>query len=68
MNIKEILDAVRAFEIQSAHDLENFRIHFLGSKGQIKDLYGELKSVPNEEKRLVGQQINDSSRIARDCF
>ncbi len=66
MNIKEILDAVQAFEIQSAHDLESFRIQFLGSKGQIKDLYGALKNVPNEDKKSVGQQINHLRQIAED--
>jgi phenylalanyl-tRNA synthetase alpha chain len=66
MNIKEILDAVQAFEIQSAHDLESFRIQFLGSKGQIKDLYGALKNVPNEDKKSVGQQINQLRQIAED--
>ena len=68
MNIKEILEAVHAFEIQSANDLENFRIQFLGSKGQIKDLYGALKNVPNEEKKSVGQQINQLRQIAEDKF
>jgi len=68
MNIKEILDAVHAFEIQSVNDLENFRIQYLGSKGQLKDLYGALKSVPNEEKRLVGQQINELRQTAEDKF
>jgi phenylalanyl-tRNA synthetase alpha chain len=68
MNIKEILDAVQAFEIQSAHDLESFRIQFLGSKGQIKDLYSTLKNVPNEDKKSIGQQINDLRQIAEDKF
>lgn len=66
MNIKEILDAVQSFEIQSSDDLENFRIQFLGTKGQIKDLYGALKNVPNEDKKSVGQQINQLRQIAED--
>lgn len=68
MNIKEIVDAVHAFEITSNLELENFRIQFLGSKGQIKDLYGTLKNVPNEEKRIVGQQINELRQLAEDKF
>ena len=66
MNIKEIVDAVHAFVINSNHDLEQFRIQFLGSKGLIKELYGALKNVPNEDKRLVGQQINELRQIAED--
>lgn len=68
MNIKEIVDAVHAFEITSNLELENFRIQFLGSKGQIKDLYGTLKNVPNEEKRIVGQQINELRQLAEDKY
>nr|WP_245545472.1 phenylalanine--tRNA ligase subunit alpha [Fluviicola taffensis] len=38
--------------------VEAFRIHFLGSKGELKNLFGELKNVPNEEKKEVGQLLN----------
>jgi phenylalanyl-tRNA synthetase alpha chain len=68
MNIKEIVDAVHAFEITSNVELENYRIQFLGSKGQIKDLYGTLKNVPNEEKRLFGQQINELRQLAEEKY
>ena len=38
--------------------LEEFRIKFLGSKGLLKELFNDLKNVPNESKRDLGQQVN----------
>lgn len=56
--IAEIRANVQALSIQNATELENFRIAYLGSKGKMKDLFGELKNVPNEEKKDMGQLLN----------
>jgi phenylalanyl-tRNA synthetase alpha chain len=66
--IEEILGQINSFSISDAAASEQFRIRFLGSKSVIKDLFGELKSVPNEEKRAVGQQLNDLRKTAEDKF
>jgi len=42
----------------NAAALEQFRIKYLGSKGQIKGLMGLLKSVPSDQKPLFGQRAN----------
>lgn len=44
--------------------LEAFRIQFLGSKGLVKELYADLKTVANEEKREIGQLINEFRTLA----
>lgn len=60
--MKEKIDTlwleVKSHTISSAQELENFRIKYLGSKGIVKELFGELKNVPNEEKKEVGQLLN----------
>lgn len=56
--IKELLAEVEQLSIQTREDLEKARVYFLGSKGALKGLYADLKNVPNENKREVGQQIN----------
>ena len=43
---------------KNAADLEQFRIRFLGTKGLLKQLMGELKNVPVEEKRAMGATLN----------
>lgn len=59
---------VQQFEVKDAQTLEAYRIKFLGAKGAIKDLYGFLKTVPNEQKREVGQQINELRELAEEKF
>ena len=66
--IKDIQDEISRFEINDANQLEQFRILFLGSKNSIKDLFLELKNVPNEEKKTIGQQINNLKFLAEEKF
>jgi phenylalanyl-tRNA synthetase alpha chain len=66
--INEVTNAINAFTISDAASLEAFRIQFLGSKNVIKDLFGGLKTVPNEEKRTVGQLLNELRLNAETKF
>ena len=45
-------------QVGTLDTLEEFRIKFLGSKGLLKELFNDLKNVPNESKRDLGQQVN----------
>ncbi|MCT4561845.1 MAG: phenylalanine--tRNA ligase subunit alpha, partial [Crocinitomicaceae bacterium] len=60
--MKEQIEAIKSeafgVSIQNAAELEAYRIAYLGSKGKMKDLFGQLKSVPNEEKKEMGQLLN----------
>ncbi len=66
--IDQIKSEVLATSVENASELEQFRIHFLGTKGEIKALFSDLKSVPNEEKRSVGQLLNELRILAEDKF
>jgi phenylalanyl-tRNA synthetase alpha chain len=57
--IDELAGQIDAYLISNTAALEEFRIHFLGSKGVVKELFSSLKSVPNEEKKDVGRLLND---------
>lgn len=52
----------------NADQLEAFRIKYLGSKGILKTLMGEMGSVPNERKREYGQLMNAVKQAAEDKF
>ena len=41
--IKELIAEAEAFKAQSKEEVEAFRIKYLGSKGLLKEFYGELK-------------------------
>jgi phenylalanyl-tRNA synthetase alpha chain len=61
-------EKIAAIQIADSSQLEQFRIEFLGSKGVLKDLYGELKNVPNENKKEVGLHINALRQLAEETY
>jgi phenylalanyl-tRNA synthetase alpha chain len=67
-NIKNLHQEVDSFVVSNSEQLEAFRIKFLGSKNIIKDLYKELKAVPNEQKKEFGQVINDLKNSVESKF
>ena len=54
--------------INDATELETFRIRFLGTKNVLKDLFAEIKNVPNERKKEFGQLINNVKQLAEEKF
>jgi phenylalanyl-tRNA synthetase alpha chain len=66
--IQQVKVEIDQFEIRDKESLEAFRIRFLGSKGKTKELFGELKNVPNEQKREVGQLLNELRKFAEEKF
>jgi phenylalanyl-tRNA synthetase alpha chain len=61
---KEIL----GFTPQNAEDVEAFRIKYLGTKGLVKNLMGEMKQVPAEQKRAAGQLLNEFKLLVEERF
>ncbi|HAI13506.1 MAG TPA: phenylalanine--tRNA ligase subunit alpha [Phycisphaerales bacterium] len=54
--------------VNSAEDLEQFRIKYLGTKGAVKGLMGLLKDVPKEIKPQFGQQANALRQKLQGAF
>ncbi|HET6724122.1 MAG TPA: phenylalanine--tRNA ligase subunit alpha [Chitinophagaceae bacterium] len=55
-NYKSEIEAYTAADEKAA---EEFRIKWLGTKGLVKNLMGEMKNVPNEKKKEFGQILNE---------
>ncbi|WP_394368966.1 phenylalanine--tRNA ligase subunit alpha [Hymenobacter ruricola] len=55
-------------ELNNPAELDAFRINYLGRKGRLADLFDQLKTVPAEEKRAVGQQLNALKQQAQARF
>ena len=49
-----ILNEIDASVIADTSELEQFRIRYLGSKNIIKDVFAEMKNIPNERKKEFG--------------
>ncbi|MFN5734582.1 MAG: phenylalanine--tRNA ligase subunit alpha [Flavobacteriales bacterium] len=63
--LKEKIQSVR---IKTPEDAEKFRVAFLGAKGELKALYQELKTVPDGDKKTIGQEINALKKMAEDVL
>jgi len=57
--IKELMIEAETFIANSKEEVEEFRIKLLGRKGIVKDLFADFKNVPAEQKKEVGQFLND---------
>jgi phenylalanyl-tRNA synthetase alpha chain len=66
--IKSISAEVEAHSIESKEALEVYRIKYLGTKGMLKDLMGEIKNISNERKKEFGLVVNELKQKAEDKF
>jgi phenylalanyl-tRNA synthetase alpha chain len=64
-NIKLEIDS---FEIKDNESLEQFRIKYLGSKNILKDIFSEIKNIPNDQKKAFGQLVNETKIAAEQKF
>ena len=61
--INKYTEEINSFTPANADGLEAFRIRFLGTKGIIKDLFEQFKTVGPEEKRKYGQVLNQFKQL-----
>ena len=66
--IKELTTEIEAAAPTDATALETFRIRYLGSKNVIKDLFGMMRTVPNEQKKDFGQAMNKLKSLAESKY
>ncbi|HEY7162727.1 MAG TPA: phenylalanine--tRNA ligase subunit alpha [Acidobacteriota bacterium] len=66
--IEEYKKEISEFSSSDAKAVEEFRIKWLGTKGIVKNLMGEMKKVPNERKREFGQVMNDFKLFAENKY
>ncbi|HRO41610.1 MAG TPA: phenylalanine--tRNA ligase subunit alpha [Flavipsychrobacter sp.] len=57
-------EEIQSFQPSDARELENYRIKFLGTKGIVKQILGEMKNVPVEQKKQAGQVLNAFKQLA----
>ncbi len=66
--IEDYRSEIERIQILSPQELEEFRIKFLGTKGIVKNLFGEMKSVPAEKKKEFGLVLNDFKLLAETKY
>ncbi len=56
--IEEYKNEISAFNTTDDKQVEEFRIKYLGTKGIVKAIMGEMRNVPVEKKKEFGQILN----------
>jgi phenylalanyl-tRNA synthetase alpha chain len=62
--IHRLLDEVKAYFAEDKKDLEAFRMKYISKKGEISELFDELKKVSSEQKKNVGKVLNQLKQTA----
>lgn len=65
-SINQHIAIVNAFSTTNKEAVETFRIEYLGKKGILNEFFAEFKNVPNEQKKDVGQAINQLKNAAEE--
>jgi len=63
--VKILLNEVENFIPKSEMEIEEFRLKFLGKKGEMNALFAAFKEVPNKNKKEFGQAINTLKQNAQ---
>ena len=66
--VKKVLQEIESASPKSQEEVEQFRIKYVGSKNVIKPLFGEIRHIPNEQKKEFGQLVNTVKQSAESKF
>ncbi|MBR1631654.1 MAG: phenylalanine--tRNA ligase subunit alpha [Paludibacteraceae bacterium] len=64
--IQELLSEVDRFKADSQEEIEALRIKYLSKKGDISVLFDEFRTIAKEDKREVGQLLNQLKAAAQE--
>ena len=62
----EALEKIR--NASSMDNLNEFRVMYLGKKGQMTEVLKSMKTVAPEDRAQVGQMVNDTKNEIEQCF
>ncbi len=66
--INQYTAEIAVFKPATANELEVFRIRFLGTKGILKDLFEDFKTVSIEEKKIFGKVLNEFKQYVESIY
>jgi phenylalanyl-tRNA synthetase alpha chain len=66
--IKSIKEEIKVFKASNDNQIESFRLKFISRKGIMNNLFDEFKSIPNTDKKAVGQALNELKNHAQEKF
>ena len=67
-DIKKYKEKLSSLDLKDEQEHEQFRLEYLSKKGIVQTLFFKLKEVPNDQKKILGQQINELKILANKIY
>ncbi len=66
--IESLKKEIKEAKLSSSEEIEKYRIRFLGTKGLVKELMGEMKHVSSDLKKEFGARLNEFKVFAEQKY
>jgi phenylalanyl-tRNA synthetase alpha chain len=66
--VKELVSEIEQAAVSNKEQLEAFRLKYISKKGAVTELFDNLKNIPQEDRRAVGQELNTLKNLAQTRF
>ena len=66
--VDAILEEIKRSTACSSQELEEYRLKFISKKSIIGELFNEMKSIPNDQKKAFGMKLNELKHSAQARF
>ena len=67
-SLHQLKAEIEEIQVSSNDELESYRQKFIGRKSVFQDLFEAFKALPSEQKREVGQVLNQVKQLAQSRF
>ena len=64
--IESLKTAIAQITASNKEEVEALRIKYLSKKGEISALFNDFRTVPNDQKKEIGQRLNELKVLATD--
>lgn len=66
--LEEIREEIKQATVKGAEELEQYRLRFIGRKNVFNNLFEGFKKLPGDQKKEVGQKLNEIKQFAQSKF
>lgn len=64
--INQLKATIEGLQAKDAAEVEALRIKYLSKKGEVSLLFNDFRTVPADQKKAIGQQLNELKTLATD--
>lgn len=64
--INRLKATIEGLQAKDAAEVEALRIKYLSKKGEVSLLFNDFRTVPADQKKAIGQQLNELKTLATD--